>query len=126
MTAYNLLKAGHIACVVVSGSLFVLRYVLHNIHPQRPLPASLKVLPHINDTALLGCAIGMLVIAGLNPFAVSWLLAKIIALFVYIALGAMCMRATPASRGQAASFAAAMIAFGYIVLVAISKAVLPV
>lgn len=125
MTAYNALKTGHVACVVISGSLFVLRYVLYNVHPQRPLPRSLHVLPHINDTLLLAFAVGMLVFANLNPLTVPWLLAKIIALFAYIALGAICMRAVPASRQQGLSFAAAMLAFGYIVLVATRKAVVP-
>ena len=125
MTAYNLLKVGHIACVIVSGALFVLRYAMYSVYPQRPLPPSLKVRPHIVVTVLLACAVGMLVIAQLNPLAAPWLVAKIIALLAYIALGAVCMRARPASGKQAAGFAAAMIVFGYIVLVALNKQPVP-
>ena len=125
MTFYNLLKLGHIACVVISGSLFVYRYARLRMHPDQPLAKALKVLPHINDTVLLSCAIGMLILIGLNPFTTPWLLAKIVALLVYIVLGAICMRSLPGSRRQAVSFVAAISVFAYILLVGMSKQVIP-
>ena len=125
MTFYNLLKLGHIACVVISGSLFVYRYARLRMHPDQPLAKALKVLPHINDTVLLSCAIGMLSLIGLNPFTTPWLLAKIVALLVYIGLGAICMRSLPGSRRQAVSFVAAISVFAYILLVGMSKQVIP-
>ena len=125
MTFYNLLKLGHIACVVISGSLFVYRYARLRMHPDQPLAKALKVLPHINDTVLLSCAIGMLSLIGLNPFTTPWLLAKIVALLVYIVLGAICMRSLPGSRRQAVSFVAAISVFAYILLVGMSKQVIP-
>ncbi len=120
-----MLKLGHVTCVVISGSLFVVRYARLRIYPNQPLPKALKVLPHINDTALLLCAIGMLSLIGLNPFTTPWLLAKIVALLVYIALGTVCMRSPPGSRRQAVSFVAAISVFGYIVLVGLSKQAIP-
>ncbi len=125
MTFYNLLKLGHIACVVISGSLFVYRYARLRMHPDQPLAKALKVLPHINDTVLLSCAIGMLSLIGLNPFTTPWLLAKIVALLVYIVLGAICMRSLPGSRRQAVSFVAAISVFAYIFLVGMSKQAIP-
>ena len=125
MTFYNLLKLGHIACVVISGSLFIYRYVRLSLCPDRPLPKALKVLPHINDTVLLSCAIGMLILIGLNPFSTPWLLAKIVALLVYIVLGAICMRSLPGSRRQTVSFVAAISVFAYILSVGLSKQVIP-
>ena len=125
MTAYSLLKLGHISFVAISGSLFVYRYLLLNIRKDRSLPKTLKVLPHVNDSALLACAIGMLVIGHMNPFVIPWLSAKIAALLVYIGLGAVCMRATPGSRRQAISFIAAITVFGYILLAAMTKRVVP-
>lgn len=125
MTVYYMLKLGHIASVVISGSLFVYRYARLSMHPDQPLPKALKVLPHINDTVLLFCAIGMLSLIGLNPFTTPWLLAKIVALLVYIVLGTICMRSLPGSRRQAVSFVAALSVFAYIVLVGLSKQVYP-
>jgi uncharacterized membrane protein SirB2 len=125
MTFYNLLKLGHIACVVISGSLFIYRYARLSLHPDRPLPKALKVLPHVNDTVLLSCAIGMLILIGLNPFSTPWLLAKIVALLVYIVLGAICMRSSPGSRRQTVSFVAAISVFAYILSVGLSKQVIP-
>ncbi len=120
-----MLKLAHVACVVISGSLFVVRYARLRIYPNQPLPKALKVLPHINDTVLLFSAIGMLSLIGLNPFATPWLLAKIAALVLYIVLGMICMRSLPGSRRQAVSFVAAISVFAYIVLVGLSKQAIP-
>ncbi len=121
MAFYEMFKLGHVTCVVISGSLFVVRYARLRIYPNQPLPKALKVLPHINDTALLLCAIGMLSLIGLNPFTTPWLLAKIVALILYIVLGMICMRSLPGSRRQSVSFVAAISVFAYIVLVGLSK-----
>lgn len=125
MTYYEMLKLAHVASVVISGSLFVYRYARLSMHPDQPLPKALKVLPHINDTVLLSCAIGMLTLIGLNPFTTPWLLAKIVALVLYIVLGMICMRSLPGSRRQAVSFVAAISVFAYIVLVGLSKQAIP-
>ena len=124
MTIYNLLKLGHVASVVISGSLFIYRYARLSLHPDQPLPKALKVLPHFNDTVLLSCAIGMLILLDLNPFSTPWLLAKIMALLVYIVLGAICMRSLPGSRRQIVSFVAAISVFAYILSVGLSKQVI--
>jgi len=125
MTLYELLKLGHVAAVVISGSLFAYRFARLNRNPDQPLPTSLKVLPHINDTLLLACAIGMLALLGLNPFTTPWLFAKILALLVYIVIGAICIRSPPGSRRQTVSFVAAISVFTYILLVGLGKQVIP-
>ncbi len=125
MTIYYMLKMGHVTCVVISGTLFIYRYARLRIYPDQPLPKALKVLPHINDTALLASAIGMLSLIGLNPFTTPWLQAKIMALLMYIVLGMICMRSLPRSRSQAVSFVAAISVFAYILLVGLSKQVIP-
>ena len=120
-----MLKLAHVASVVISGALFVYRYARLSMRPDQPLPKALKVLPHVNDTVLLSCAIGMLALIRLNPFTTPWLLAKIVALVLYIALGTVCMRSPPGSRRQAVSFVAAISVFAYIVLVGLSKHTIP-
>ncbi len=121
MTLYEMLKIGHVTSVVISGSLFIYRYAWLNTRTGKPLSRMLRVLPHINDTILLACALGMLLVAGLNPFEIPWLLGKIVALIAYIGIGMACLRAVPRSAKQAVSFVGAMIVFAYIVMVALSK-----
>ena len=125
MTFYYMLKLTHVACVVISGSLFIYRYARLSMRPNQPLAKALKVLPHINDTVLLVSAIGMLSLIGLNPFTTPWLMAKILALLVYITLGAICMRSLPGSKRQTVSFVGAISVFAYILLVGLSKQVYP-
>ena len=125
MTFYYMLKLTHVACVVISGSLFIYRYARLSMRPDQPLAKALKVLPHINDTVLLVSAIGMLSLIGLNPFTTPWLLAKILALLVYITLGAICMRSLPGSKRQTVSFVGAISVFTYILLVGLSKQAFP-
>ena len=125
MVIYASLKLIHIACVFLSISLFLYRYGQISRFPDKPLAKALRILPHVNDTILLSAAIGMLVVMRLNPFTTPWLAAKLLALPLYIGLGAMCLRAAPGSRRSGILFVAAMIVFGYIVLVARSKQLLP-
>lgn len=126
MTLYALLKLAHVSCVVISGSLFIYRFGRLSTQPDRPLPKALNVVPHINDTVLLACAVGMLFIAHINPFTTPWLTAKILALLAYIVIGAVCMRSPPGSSQQVVSFVAAISVFAYILLVGLSKQIIPV
>ena len=52
--------------------------------------------------------------------------AKILALLAYIVIGAICMRSTPGSKQQTVSFVAAISIFAYILLVGLSKQVMPI
>ena len=125
MTLYALFKLTHVSAVVISGSLFIYRFARMSMRPGQPLPKALMVVPHVNDTVLLGCALGMLYMAGINPFTTPWLFAKIAALLAYILIGVICMRSAPGSRQQTLSFVAAISVFAYILLVGLSKQVMP-
>jgi uncharacterized membrane protein SirB2 len=84
-------------------------------------------VPHVVDTILLLSAIGMLRLNELPPWATPWLRAKIIGLLLYIALGLVALR--PARTAQVApprlrnalAFIGALLVFGYIVSVAVTK-----
>jgi len=125
MNAYQILKIGHISFVVISVTLFVYRYARLNIDPLNPLPNPLKVLPHLNDTLLLACAVGMVVLGGFDAFGTPWLVAKLLALVLYILAGTICLHAVPRSPRQKISFVVALAVFAYILLVGISKQVVP-
>lgn len=82
-----------------------------------------RSLPHAVDTVLLASAVTLAWTIGLNPLDAPWLMAKIIALLVYIGLGKVALR--PAStRGTCmAAGALALATTGYIVSVALAKQV---
>jgi uncharacterized membrane protein SirB2 len=89
---------------------------------QKPLDNKLwKILPHINDTLLLAAAIGLLVMYQWNPFEISWVLAKLIALVVYIGLGVVALRAGKTLMQQRIAFFSAFIVFSYIAATAVTK-----
>ncbi len=80
-----------------------------------------KTLPHMVDSILLLSALFLAWQLQANPVATPWLLAKIVALLVYIALGMVALRAGVARPLRVAVWVCALITFGYIVSVAISK-----
>ena len=78
------------------------------------------MIPHINDTLLLLTGISLAIIAGFNPLQQPWLMAKIMALFVYIGFGMVAFKATAYKSWF--SYILATLTFGFIVFTAINKA----
>jgi len=125
--SYTTLKLIHVSAVTVSFFGFALRGLgaLQNASWVRhPLA---RTLPHMVDTVLLLSAVGMLYIVRLPPWEQPWLRAKIIGLLVYVALGSLALR--PALAGRAlrlrqvsgSAWIGALVVFGYIVSVAVTK-----
>lgn len=125
MNSYIGLKHLHITCVALSGSLFVLRFIWRLQASPLMERKLVKVAPHVIDTCLLLSAIGLAIIANINPLEQAWLATKIIALFLYIFLGSMAIKRSQTRSGQIITFALACGVFTYIILVAINKQVLP-
>lgn len=80
-----------------------------------------RTLPHLIDTVLLASALALAFTLRLNPAATPWLLAKLVALGIYIVLGAMALKPRLSRVSRTAAFVAALGTFGYIVSVAITK-----
>ncbi len=122
---YPILLTIHLTAVTLSLALFLLRTAWRIKDSAMNSRKWVKIVPHINDTILIAAAIGMLVVAGLNPLQHGWIMAKIIALLAYIALGTLAIKRgkTPMQRNLA--FVGALAVFGYIVAVAVSKQVWP-
>ena len=121
MSVYAIAKWVHVACVVLSVTGFSLRYGLSVRASPLQRHAVARIAPHVNDTILLAAAITMLLSAGINPIGVPWLLAKIVGLLGYIALGMVALRFGRSSGVRTAAFCAALLCFGYVVSVAITK-----
>ncbi|MBL8415762.1 MAG: SirB2 family protein [Propionivibrio sp.] len=123
---YLALKNLHVLCVVLSGSGFFVRGLWMLADSPRLNLRWVRVVPHFVDTLLLGSAIAMAVISDQYPLAQDWLTAKLTGLLVYILCGMMALRRGKSKATRGIFFAAALLAFAYIVSVALTRSPLGV
>jgi uncharacterized membrane protein SirB2 len=122
---YTLLRLLHIGTVYVTLALFLLRGVWMLLDSPLLAQRWVRILPHVNDTLLLLAAIGLVVVAGLDPLDQSWLMAKIVGLLAYIGLGTVALKRGRTKAIRVKAFIAALGVFAYIVAVAVTKQVVP-
>lgn len=122
---YAVLRSLHIATVHITLVLFLLRGFWMLRDSPRLRDRWIRILPHTNDTVLLGAAIAMLVVAEMSPLEQPWLLAKIIGLLAYIGLGTIALKRGKTKAIRVKALIAALGVFGYIMAVAITKQVVP-
>ncbi|GJM12527.1 MAG: SirB family protein [Pseudohongiella sp.] len=79
-----------------------------------------RVSPHIVDTLLLTSAVLLMTILSQHPGNQSWLLAKLIALLLYIGFGTLAIKRAPTATSKTMFYALALATFAYIVGVAIA------
>ena len=119
---YFVLKSIHVTTVAISFSLFA--YRLYGVVWDKAFITTarwLKFVPHINDTILLGSAVLLAIELGINPGENSWLMAKIIALLIYIVLGSFALKRGKTKTAKLFYGTLAMLTFIYIACVAVSK-----
>ncbi len=118
---YLALKTIHMTAVALSvtgffgrgiGALAGARWVRNRVA---------KTLPHVVDSVLLLSAIALTWLLHLNPLTTPWLMAKIIGLLAYIVLGMFALRPGRPWPVRATAWVLALLTFGYIVSVAITK-----
>lgn len=118
------IKLIHVTCVVLSFAGFFIRglWMLResNLLKQRWV----KIMPQVVDTLLLVSAILLAVQMRFSPLEQPWLMAKIIGLLIYIALGLVALRFGRSRPIRLSAWIMAMLIFLYIVSVATSKSVL--
>jgi uncharacterized membrane protein SirB2 len=122
--SYLAIKHLHMTCAVLSGILFFARGLLmlgDSALLQRRL---MKVMPHVIDTVLLGSALTMVAWSGQYPFVQGWLTAKVLALIAYIIIGAVALKHGKTKGIRTGAFIIALLIFGYIVKVALTRQVL--
>ncbi|MCB1706271.1 MAG: SirB2 family protein [Halioglobus sp.] len=121
MTSAAFLKLLHVSCALLSIAGFSLRgYWMATDNPALGHRV-VKRLPHVIDTLLLLSAVGLLLVWQLSPLQTPWILAKLLALVVYIALGLVALRLGRTKRLRVGAYLLALITAGYIVSVAYSK-----
>ncbi|UXY13074.1 invasion regulator SirB2 [Kosakonia sp. ML.JS2a] len=120
MSAFNVLITLHLTSVVLTISLFVLRYWWRWSADPRAQSRWVRVLPHTIDTVLLLSGAGLMWVTGYLPFTVkgAWLTEKLFGVIIYIVLGFIALgRHRP--RSQQTGFIAFML--GLVVLYIIIK-----
>lgn len=100
MATYFSLKYLHIFTVVISISLFVLRYWWQYRGSAISAKRWVRIVPHVNDTALLLSGFGLVLITHFYPFTPqgSWLTEKLFGVIIYIALGFIALGKRPRSQ----------------------------
>lgn len=120
MSLFSTLKLIHVTCALVSVSGFALRGYWMLVDSPMSRNRLVRVLPHAVDTLLLGSAVAMLFIWGMSPLQLPWVMAKIVALLLYIGLGMAVMRFAPTYKSRLAAYVAALCSAGYIMSVALT------
>jgi uncharacterized membrane protein SirB2 len=124
---YTALKVLHVSAVTVSFCGFVARGIGVLQGAPWVRHRATRRLADLVDTVLLLSAVGMLAVIHVWPWALPWLRAKIVGLVVYVALGVVALRPTRLGsdprrmRIRFLFWVGALLVFGYIVSVAMTK-----
>lgn len=112
------LKHLHMGMAALSILGFVVRGFWAWRSPRLLAYRPVRIVPHVVDTLLLLSAIGLLVAYGWNPLAQGWLVAKIVLLVVYIALGLVALKPWYGAAIRVPAFVVAVAVFAWIVMIA--------
>ena len=113
-----IVKQIHLISVALSFLGFFLRGVWMMTDSPLLTARPSKILPHIIDTVLLVSGIAMVVMMSLSLGAETWLIAKIVALIVYIIIGTIAIKRGKTKAVRTVAWVLAMSVFVYIYLVA--------
>jgi uncharacterized membrane protein SirB2 len=120
---YAAVRAIHVASAAISLALFLLRAAWMLSSPARLQLRWVKIVPHAVDTVLLASALWLAWQLGVGGTR-GWLAAKVIGVLVYIAAGTVALKRGRTLRARIAALVVALVTFGYIVSVAITKSAL--
>jgi uncharacterized membrane protein SirB2 len=119
--SYLAIKHLHLTFAALSGLLFLTRGIWMLTESALLQQRWVKIVPHVVDTLLLASAVTLVVVSGQYPFAQNWLTAKLLALFVYIALGTIALKRGKTRQVRIAAFIGAAAVFLYIVKLAVTR-----
>jgi len=122
---YVAVKYVHVAAVIVSYCLFVLRGAWMLADSPLLERRWVRIVPHVNDTVLLVAGIWLATLIGQYPGTAGWLTAKLAALVAYILIGTVALRRGRTKPVRAVAWVAAQLVFLYIVAVALTRTALP-
>lgn len=115
---YIAFKHSHMLFAVISGLFFLVRGCWMMMNSGMLQKKWVKILPHVNDSLLLICAIGLSVMSQQYPLQQDWLTVKVIALVAYIVLGVVALKRGKTKMIRTIAFAGALLAFVFTMSVA--------
>ena len=115
---YPQIKAVHIAAVMASGSLFLVRGAAVQLGAAWAMAAPLRYLSYAIDTALLTAALMLATIIHQFPFVQGWLTAKVLLLVVYVVLGSFSLKRGRTRVVRTSCWVAALLVYLFIVSIA--------
>ena len=115
---YPQIKAVHVAAVIASGTLFLLRGFAVQLGAKWAMAAPLRYLSYSIDTVLLTAALMLVTIVHQYPFAQGWLTAKVLLLIVYVALGSFALKRGRTRAVRISCWIAALLVYLFIIGIA--------
>jgi uncharacterized membrane protein SirB2 len=115
------LKLLHVATVIITGSLFMLRFFWMLQNQLEYKGAWVHSLPHYNDTALFISGLVMASIIGELPMQAPWLTTKLFVLLAYILLGTLALRRGRKRWLRSSAGVAAIGCYLYIITIALTR-----
>lgn len=115
---YPQIRSVHIACVVLSGALFLLRGVGVLAGARWPMALPSRLLSYSIDTVLLTAALMLFAILPGGVFANGWLAVKLALLVVYVVLGSFALKRARTSQSRARCYVAAIAVYLFMVSIA--------
>lgn len=122
---YPTIKLIHVTTVVLTGSMFLLRFIWMQQGTLQQRGRWVRTLPDINDSVLLISGLTLAVLIGQYPLQSPWLTAKLFTLIAYILFGAYALRYGSTLRMRRWSGFAAIACYLYIVSIALTHSPLP-
>jgi len=120
----GIVKAIHVAAVGLSFTGFFIRGIWMLRDSALLQLRWVKITPQVIDTLLLASAIILAVQLRISPLEQPWLMAKIIALLIYIGVGLVALRFGRSKSIRSLAWLIGLAIFTYIVSVAVNKSVL--
>lgn len=118
---YLTLKTIHICFAALSIAGFILRGIWMFGNSRNLDRKIVRIVPHVIDTAFLLTGVWLVMMLQIMVMQQGWLIAKFVALILYIVFGAIALRRGRTMQIRTAAFVAALMAYLYIVGVALHK-----
>lgn len=116
---YPQIKWVHIAAVLASGSLFLLRGLLLQAgQPRIAMAVPVRYLSYSIDTVLLTAALMLLTVLPHAMYANGWLTAKLVLLVVYVVLGTFALKRARTPRVRLTCYLLALSVFAFMLTIA--------
>ena len=118
---YAQIKWVHVAAVLVSGTIFLLRGLLVQASKQDiAMAAPVRYLSYTVDTVLLTAALMLLTMLPGALFANGWLTTKLVLLVVYVGLGTFALKRGRTPKVRAICYVAALLVYVTIIGIALA------